>query len=103
MSSFVLCSDKTFEEKYRGESHRFHKMEEIEDLLGYAGIHVYVHDDWHMSHSANNVSYLEEQLEALAMYKYIKLYYIDEWGTSAYHPPEDYIEVSEEKQKELGI
>lgn len=101
MSSFVLCSDKTYEEKYEKNSYRFHKMEEIEDLLGYAGIHVYVHGDWYKTHTANNVAYLEEQLEALAMYKYIKLYYVDEWGTSLYHPPEDYIEVDVKGQMEL--
>lgn len=102
MSSFVLCSDETYQRLYQKESYKWMKLEEIEDLLGYAGIHVYVHDYWHTTHRASNISFLEEQIEALAMYKYIKLYYVDTEGhVDRYITPEEAVTAS--KQLEAAI
>lgn len=86
---FVLCTRNQYEELYQGEAYKHIKLEDHTDLAGYAGINVYIHDEWYKDYTSDIVNYLEEQLVALADFGYIKLSYVDSEGhTDKYSPQE---------------
>lgn len=86
---FVLCNNKQYENLYRKESYKHIRLEEHTDLAGYAGINVYIHEDWYTDTHDERVEYLEQQLVALADFGYIRLNYLDEEGHKDKHyPPE---------------
>lgn len=86
---FVLCNNKQYEKLYQKEAYKHIRLEEHTDLAGYAGINVYIHEDWYTDTHDDRVEYLEQQLIALADFKYIKLNYVDEDGhTDKHFPPE---------------
>lgn len=79
--NFILCDNKTYEKKYRAEAYKHVRLEEVSDLAGYAKITVYIEeDDWIYDIHDDRCNYLQEQLEALAMFGYISLIYVDEDG-----------------------
>ena len=52
----------------------------MSDLAGYAKIIVYIEEEWTYDIHDDRCCYLQEQLEALAMFGYISLIYVDEEG-----------------------
>jgi len=83
MSSFVLCDDESWEDLYQPEYYKWFRIKEAEDLLGHASIRVYVHIDWQEGYPDDRVEYLEQQIEILARFGYIKLIYKGEDGKEA--------------------
>jgi hypothetical protein len=75
MSSFVLCDDSDWKEMYEDESHKWFRLQEASDLLGHPNIIVFVHDDWIGSVGDDRREYLEQQIETLAIFGYVKLVY----------------------------
>ena len=78
--NFILCNNATYEKKYQQEAYKHIRLEEVSDLAGYAKIIVYVEDNWMDDINDDRFHYLQEQLEALAMFGYISLIYVDEDG-----------------------
>lgn len=78
--NFVLCNNKTYEEKYQEEAYKYPRLEEVSDLAGYGRIVVLVEEDWGTDINDDRFHYLQEQLEALALFGYIHLVYVDEDG-----------------------
>jgi hypothetical protein len=79
---FVLCSEQTYQEMYQTESHKWIKLVDHVDLLGFKDIHVTIHDCWMYEISDDRVDFLEQQLIALADFGYISLTYLDSEGWS---------------------
>jgi len=75
MSSFVLCDDSDWKELYEEERHKYFRLQEASDLLGHPSIRVYIHEDWMGSYPDDRTEYLEQQIETLAVFGYIKLIY----------------------------
>ena len=78
MSSFVLCDDADWEELYQPEYHKWFRVESAADLLGHPRIIVRVHENWQGGYEDERIEYLEQQLETLATFGYIKLVYVYE-------------------------
>lgn len=88
MSSFVLCSDEVWKDKYQREYYKWFRLEEAEELLGHPDIVVYLYDDWSDTYQGRNLDFLQEQIEILARFGYIKLVYKDEdFMDTVYKPP----------------
>lgn len=85
--NFILCNNRTYEEKYQKEAYKHIRLEEVSDLAGYGKINVYVEDGWEYNINDDRCQYLEEQLEALAMFGYIHLSYVDEDGFESRYTP----------------
>ena len=77
---FILANNSTYNRLYSAEHFRYPRLLCHTDLLGYGKVRVRVHTSWELSHGHGNVGFLEEQLEALADFGYIKLEYMDEEG-----------------------
>ena len=82
MTQCVLCTDKTFEEKYQREFYKYYRLYESTDLLGYAGIEVLIHEDYHMDTALGErlEDSLEERLTTLGEFGYCKVIFVDEDG-----------------------
>ena len=78
--NFVLCSDQTYQDIYRAEAHKWVRITECSDLLGYPKMHVAVHDCWTYNTHDDTAEYLEQQLTALADFGYIHLSFRSEDG-----------------------
>ncbi len=85
---FILCNNATYEEKYQPEAYKHIRLEQVEDLAGYAGITVVVEDGWEYDIHDDRTAYLQEQVEALSVFGYIRLVYVEEDGQeSRVYPP----------------
>lgn len=85
---FVLCSTQTYKELYQPDAHKWIKVIDHKDLLGFKDVHVNVHDCWMYEVNDDRVDYLEQQLTALADFGYIKITYIQEDGWEENYEPE---------------
>lgn len=84
---FVLCNDATYQELYEKDKHSYIRLEEHTDLAGYAKIEVLVHEEWYTGFNDERYDYLEQQLVALADFRYITLTYVDNEGIQDKHYP----------------
>ena len=84
MSSFVLCDESDWEELYQPEYYKWFRIKDAEDLLGHPSIAVYVHEDWQGGYEDDRIEYLEQQIEILAKFGYIKLVY--KWSDGREEP-----------------
>ena len=80
MSSFVLCNNYDWEDKYQVDNHKYTRLDHAEDLLGFPKIRVLVHEDWQNSCEWEAVDYLEQQVEILARFGYVTLIYMTDDG-----------------------
>ena len=85
---FVLCSTQTYQELYQAEAHKWIRIVDHKDLLGFKDVHVNVHDCWMYEINDDRVDYLEQQLTALADFGYIRITYIREDGWQENYEPE---------------
>ena len=69
----VVCNKETYGELYKAEHHKYVPLYDYEDLIGFHGIEVVVHEN------EAEVA-LEEALFILAKFGYIRLTYIEESG-----------------------
>lgn len=69
----VVCKKETYEELYQSEHYQYVPLLEYEDLIGFHGIEVIVHE------SECDIA-LEEALIVLAKFGYIRLTYVEESG-----------------------
>lgn len=83
---FVLCSDLVYQEDYDRESYKYPRVLCHRSLIGWPKVHVIVHEGWEEDVCDERVEYLEQQLEALADFGFIKLFYISEEGWRDRHP-----------------
>ena len=79
MSSFVLCTDNDWTTLYQADSHKWHRLQDAEDLLGFPSIIVYIHEEWTFEDD-DRLQYLQEQIEILAKFGYVKIVYKYEDG-----------------------
>ena len=77
---FVLCSEQTYQELYQAEAHKWIRVLDHKDLLGFKDVHVHVHDCWMYEINDDRIDYLEHQLTSLADFGYIRITYIQEDG-----------------------
>ena len=85
---FILCNSATYEAKYQPEAYKHIRLEQVEDLAGYAGITVVIEDGWEYDMHDDRTAYLQEQVEALSVFGYIRLVYVEEDGQeSRVYPP----------------
>ena len=96
---FILCNNATYEEKYQEEAYKNLRLEQVEDLLGYAGIEVLIEDGWEHNIYDDRTAFLQEQLEALGVFGYIRVVYIEEDGQESrvhsYNPSEQVLASSQ--------
>lgn len=89
---FILCSDELYAEQYESEAYKHIRIEDIENLVGFKNIHVRLHEGWEDDINDDRIDFLQQQLEALAAFGYIKLIYVDGSGMEErYYPPKDVI------------
>lgn len=80
----LLCSDPSIE-----------RLFSIDTIPRYYPVHVEVYAGWEEDVHDDTIDYLEKQLEALADFSHIFLYYVDEFGwLEAYK-----VESTENKQR----
>lgn len=80
MTSFVLCNNYDWNDKYKADNHKYTRLEQAVDLLGFPKIIVIVHEDWQDSCEWEGVDYLEQQIEVLARFGYVALVYMTDDG-----------------------
>tara|TARA_R110000782_G_scaffold4260_1_gene15098 strand:+ start:521 stop:892 length:372 start_codon:yes stop_codon:yes gene_type:complete len=86
---FVLCSTQTYQELYQAEAHKWVRVEDHKDLIGFRNVHVTIHDCWMYEINDDRVDYLEKQLTALADFGYISITYQSEDGWSENYEREE--------------
>ena len=86
---FVLCSTQTYQELYQAEAHKWVRVEDHKDLIGFRNVHVTIHDCWMYEINDDRVDYLEKQLTALADFGYISITYQAEDGWSENYEREE--------------
>lgn len=84
--NFVVCSEETYSKIYEREAYMYPRLHSYEDLVGYRGIEVRVHE--------SDIPNLEDQdmelrLETLSDFGYIKLIYVDDDGIEDKHFPKE--------------
>ena len=76
----VLCNNETYEKLYQKEAYKYLQLRSIEQLLGFGGIIVLVHEDdlYEEDHYYN----LQHQVEALGLFGYVRVHFVEEDGYS---------------------
>ena len=74
---FCLCDIVTYNKLYARESHNYIQLQCLEDLEGFQGINVIVHE---FDALDDEQDILQKQLEALAAFSLINLTYMDDEG-----------------------
>jgi hypothetical protein len=100
---FVLCSTQTYEELYQAESHKWVRVSDHKDLVGFRNVHVTIHDCWMYELNDDRVDYLEQQLTALADFGYISITFQAEDGWSENYEREEAAPTEKQLDLPLGI
>lgn len=74
---FCLCDIVTYNKLYAKENHVYIQLQCLEDLEGFQGINVIVHEFDALS---DGQDLLQKQVEALATFGLVRLVYVDEEG-----------------------
>ena len=74
---FVLSDIVTYNKLYASEGHNYIQLKSLEDLEGFQGIHVIIHE---FDALDDEQDIIQKQLEALAAFRFINLVYMDDEG-----------------------
>ena len=75
---YVVCNNETWAILEKDPSNiRLHSTDQ---LPRYYAVHVEIHEGWEEDVHDDTIDYLEKQLEVLADFSHIFLYYVDEFG-----------------------
>ena len=76
--NLVLCNNDTYDEVYEAEAYKYIRIVSELDPVGYAGIRVLVHDEDCLND--DSMFRLQEDMELLHDYGYLKVVYVDGAG-----------------------